>query len=144
MNLFEFSIKKYYPKKEIFLELKNYFGDKIYFIDRDDLWDILGNDEVKKNIIGIEISYEEDLDIIDDVHKTYISAASNFDDITMMSGFYKYISKKLDTEVAFNGFLKNTCHLVYLYTENNELYEAKVEINEKGKDIVVPVKILNQ
>lgn len=142
IGLFEFSIKNYCSEESIFAELKNYFGDAINFFTQDVFWDVLEDSEKENRFIG--------LDIIDNRIKdgseqeTFVNGFSNFKETIVMLGFYKYLSKIHNTEVAFGGFTEESDAFLYLYDVNQKLYEAYISIDSRGLEIVVPRKEIKE
>lgn len=143
MNLFEFSTENYYSKERISAEFKKYFKNMITIVSQDVFWNLLDNASIEDKMIAIDVVDNRcDYNNTGDNHKTFISGYSSFDDITILREFYRYLSKELNTEVAFNGFTEETSGLLYLFNEQQKLYEALLEVNEDGKTIIIPIKEL--
>lgn len=132
---FEFSLKKYCPNRIIFAELKKYFGDDINFLTQREFWAIVENSGNKGRVIGLDVVNNRIKESND--YETFVNAFSNFKDIRVMLGFYRHISEIRNTEVAFGGFTEEGSTALYLYDINQKLYDAYIDINSNGLDIVV-------
>lgn len=143
MNLFEFSTKDYCSEERLSAEFNKYFKNMIMLVDHDKFWDLLDNATIEDKMIAIDVGdNRDDYDNTSSNHETYVRGYSSFDDITILKEFYRYLSKELNTEVAFNGFTEETSGLLYLFNEQQKLYEALLEVNEDGKNIIIPIKEL--